>query len=71
MLHSAGDFAEVVRRDVSRHAHRDSSGTVEQQVRYARGKNVGLLLGVVVVRNHVDRLLLDVGHQLAGDRREA
>ena len=37
-------FAEIVRRDVGRHADRDSAGAVDQQVGEARGKDLRLAL---------------------------
>ena len=60
-------LAEVVRRDVGRHADRDARGAVDQQVRHARRQHRRLELLAVVVRREVDRLLVDVGEQLGGD----
>ncbi|MNX79391.1 hypothetical protein D3C86_1110200 [compost metagenome] len=65
------DLAQVVRRDVGRHADRDARGAVDQQVRDARGQDDGLLGGAVVVGVEVDRLGVDVGEHLARDAAEA
>ena len=43
------DLAEVVRRDVGGHAHRDAGGAVDQQVGNARRQHDRLGLGAVVV----------------------
>ena len=43
-------LAEIVRRDVGRHADGDAAGAVDQQVREARRQDHRLLLGAVVVR---------------------
>ena len=44
------DLAEIVRRDVGRHADGDAAGAVDQKVREFRRQNRRLLLGTVVVR---------------------
>ena len=61
------DLAQVVRRDVGRHADRDAGRAVDQQVRQPRGQDRRLGLLVVVVGLEVDRLLVDVGQQLLAD----
>ena len=65
------DLAQVVRRDVGRHAHCDAGRAVDQQVGDARGQDQRLLLRAVVVRPEVHRLLVDVGEQLVADARHA
>ena len=70
VLHARGDLAQVVRRDVCGHADGDPGGPVDEQVRDARGQHSRLFVRAVVVRDHVDRLLLDVRHKVAGDRRQ-
>ncbi len=60
-------LAQVVRRDVGRHADGDAGRAVDQQVGEARRQDGRLGLLVVVVRLEVDRLLVDVGQQLAAD----
>ena len=64
-------LAQVVRRDVGGHADRDAGRAVDQQVGQLGRQHGRLLLGAVVVRLEVDRLLVDVGQQLGGDRRQA
>ena len=56
-------LAEIVRRDVGRHADRDAARAVDQQVREARREDERLFLGAVVVRLEVDRVLVDVLEQ--------
>jgi hypothetical protein len=64
-------FAEVVRRNVGRHANRNPRRTVDQQVRNTRRHDQRLFLRAVVVGPEVDRLLVDVGEQLVPDTRHA
>ncbi len=59
-------LAEVVRRDVGRHADRDAAGAVDEEVGEAGGQDRRLVLRLVVVRVEVDRVLVDVleeGHR--------
>ena len=63
------DLPEVVRRDVRRHADRDPGGAVDQQVRQPRRHHQRLVLGAVVVRAEVHRLLVDVREHRRGDLR--
>ena len=63
--------AEIVRRDVGRHADRDPLGAVDQQVRKARRQYLRLVLGVVVVGLKVDGVVVEVVEQRIGDTREA
>ena len=65
------DLAEVVRRNVGRHADGDAGRAVDQQVRQARRQHDGLGLRAVVVRAVMHRVLLDLGEQLVADAREA
>ena len=59
-------LAEIVRRDVGRHADRDAARAVDQEVREARRQDQRLMLGAVVVRLEVDRVLVDVLEQRLG-----
>ena len=63
-------LAHVVRRDVGRHAHGDALRPVDEQVGEARRQHHRLVRGAVVVGHHVDGLLVDVGHELEGQRRQ-
>ena len=65
------DLAEIVRRDVGRHADGDAGRAVDQQVGDARRQDQRLPNGVVVVGAEVDGFLVDVGQHLAGDARHA
>jgi hypothetical protein len=65
------DLAQIVRRDVGGHAHRDSPRAIDQQVRNARRQNHRLLLPPVVVGLEVDRVLLDVGQERGSGARHA
>jgi hypothetical protein len=65
---AVGDLAQVVRRDVRRHADGDTDGSVDQEVRDPRRQNRGLLRAAVVVVLEVDRVLFDVAHHLERER---
>ncbi len=71
MHHGVDDLAQVVRRDVGGHAHRDPLGAVYEQVGKARREHDGLLGGAVVVGDEVNRLLVDAGQHLHGQGRQA
>ena len=58
------NLAQIVRRDVGRHADRDAAGAVDQQVREFRRQNRRLLFGVVVVRLEIDGVLVDIAENL-------
>jgi hypothetical protein len=64
-------FAEVVRRNVGRHADRDARGAVHQQIRELRRQHQRLMLAAVIVRAEIDGLLVEIGQQLVGDLRHA
>src|SRR5262245_22480069 len=65
------DLAQVVRRNLGRHADVDSVRTVDQQVRHARRQHCRFLKLFVVVGDEFDGFLLDVGEQFCRDSREA
>ncbi len=69
-LDAGGDLAQVVRRDVGRHADRDAGRAVDQQVRDAARQDRRLLRAAVVVRGEVDRLLVDLAQHLHGQRSQ-
>ena len=64
-------LAQIVRRDVGRHADGDAAGAVDQQVRELRRQDRRLAVAVVVVRPEVDRVLVDVGEQRVGGLGQA
>ena len=57
-------LAEIVRRDVGRHADRDAAGAVHQQIGEAGRQHHRLLLVAVVVRLEIDGILVDILEQL-------
>jgi hypothetical protein len=65
------DLAQVVRRDLGRHADRDARGAVEQHHRQPRGQQRRLLGRAVVVRHELDRPLVDLVEQQPRVGREA
>ncbi len=61
------DLAQIVRRNVRRHAHRDAAAAVDQQVWKTRRQNVRLKRGFVIVRMEIDRILVDIlKHRFGG-----
>ena len=65
------DLAEVVRRDVGRHADGDAGRAVDQEVGHAAGQHLGLAPRLVVVGHPVDGVGVDVAQHLHGDLAEA
>ena len=59
---------QIVRRDIGRHADRDSRRAVDEQVRKRRRQDRRLFGGLVVVGGEVDGLLVEVRHQVVGER---
>ncbi len=57
------DLAQIVRRDVRRHAHRDPAGPVGEQVGEQAGEDDRLFFLVVVGRHEIDRALVQPRHQ--------
>src|SRR5688572_12863771 len=62
------DFAQVVRQQVARHAHRDARRAVHEQVGELAGQDGRLHEPVVVLRLEVDRVVLQVREQFALDQ---
>ena len=56
-------LAEIVRRDIGRHADGDAAGAVDQQIRKTRRQHQRFMLGIVVVGLEVDGVLVDVAQQ--------
>ncbi len=56
-------LAQIVRRDVGRHADGDAAGAVDEQVGKARRQHHRLLLRAVVIGLEVDGILVDVVEQ--------
>ena len=64
------DFAEIVRRDVGRHADGDAAAAIDEEVRKAGRQDLRLLLGVVVIGLELDRVLVEIVEQGVGDAGE-
>ncbi len=60
------DFTKVVRRDVGRHAHGNTAGAVDEQVRDTGRHDRRDHFGAVVVRHPVHGFLVQVGQQFVG-----
>src|SRR6185295_15271253 len=65
------DLAEVVGRDVRRHADGDAGRAVDQKVRDPRWQHDGLGPRAVVIRPEGNGGLIDFRQQLVADPREA
>ena len=63
-------FAQIVRRNIGRHAHGDAAGTIDQQVGEARRQHGRFLFGTVIVGDVINRVLLDIGEQRFGRFRQ-
>ena len=68
--HRLGELAQVVRRDVGRHADRDAARAVGQQVGEPARQDRRLLHPAVVVRDEIDCLLVDFAQHLHRQRRQ-
>ncbi len=62
------DFAQVVRRHVGRHADGDAGRAVDEQIRNGRRQHRRLFRRLVVVRDVVDGLLVEIRHHVVGER---
>ena len=65
------NLAQVVRRDVGRHADGDAARAIDQQIRRLRRQHDGLFARLVEVRNEVHRLFFEIGEHFLGDFRQA
>ncbi len=63
-------LVQIVGRDVGRHADGNTGRAIEQQIRQAAGQHARLGHRRVVVRNEIDRVLVDVEQELVGDQRQ-
>ncbi len=66
--HAVDDLGQVVRRNIGGHADRDAGRPVDEQIRVGRREHRGFLGRLVIVRDEVDRLLVEVGHQVVRQR---
>ena len=65
-----GNFAEIVRRDVRRHADRDAARAVDEQLRQPSGQHRRLLALIVEVGNEIDGFFVDVGEHFERSARQ-
>ena len=70
-LERVDHLAEVVRRQVARHADGDADRAVDQQVRELAGQDGRLRGRLVVVGREIDGVEIEVGQHVDGGRREA
>ncbi len=68
---SVHHLAEIVRRNIGRHADGDAAGAVHQQIRKARRQHHRLCLAAVVIVLEVDGVLVDVVEQRHRRPRQA
>ena len=57
-------LAEIVRRDIGRHADGDAAGTIDKKIGKARRQHHRLVLGIIVVGLKIDGILVDIAQQL-------
>ena len=69
--HGVADFAQVVGRNVGGHTHGDAGGAVDEHIGKAGGQHRGLGQRIVEVGSEVHGVLVNVGQQLVGHRRQA
>ena len=60
-------LAQIMRRDIGRHADRDTAGAIDQQIGKARRQRDRLALGIVVVFLEVDGVLVEIVDQRLRD----
>ena len=65
------DFAQIVGRDVGRHADGNAAGAVDQQIGQRRGQDIRLAQRVVEVVMPFDRILLQIVEDQAADLGQA
>ena len=58
------DLGKIVRRDVGCHSHRDSGGSIDQQIGKPCRQDERLAQRVIVIRAEIDRFFVDVRKQL-------
>ena len=66
----AGDFPQIVRQNIGRHAHRDAGAAVQQHVRQPRRQRLGFFQRTVEIRRPRHRALPQFAQQHLGVRRQ-
>ena len=65
--HAVDNLPQVVGRNIGRHTHRDSVGSVDQKVRIPAGQHLRLFQRTVEVVVEIHRILIDIRQHLRGD----
>ena len=65
------DLAQIMRRHIGRHAHRDAGAAIDDEVGKGGGKNGGLSQALVIVRDKIDGVLVHILHEEAAEMGEA
>jgi hypothetical protein len=60
---SVDHFAQIVRRNISRHSNGDARSAINEQVRKCCREDGGFGARFVIIRHEIDRVLFHVGHQ--------
>src|SRR4029077_16341793 len=60
---SIDHFAEIVRRNIGRHAHGNAGSAINEQIWKGSWKNCRLGARFVIIWDEIDRVLIHVGHQ--------
>ena len=63
-------LAEIMRRDVGRHADGDAAGAIDEEIGEFRRQHDRLAFAAVIVRLEIDRVVLEVVEQRHGRARE-
>ncbi len=63
-------LAQVVRRNIGGHAHRNARRAIDQQIGQTRRQQQRLLLGAVIVGAEIDGFLVDIGQHFVRDLRQ-
>ena len=61
--HGVDDLAEIMRRNIGRHADGDAAGAIDEQIGKFRRQNDRLALAAVVVRLEIDGLVVEIVEQ--------
>ena len=69
--HGRDDFAEVVRRDVGRHAHGNARSAVDQQIGHTCRQHHRLLQAAVEVVDEIDGIFVDIHQHFLSNAAEA
>ena len=65
------DFRQIVRRYIGRHADGDAGRPIDEKIGNAGRQHRRLALRLVVIRDEIDRLFVDIREQFPGELRHA